>query len=53
MKTFIEIARKYGPKAAAYLGGPAAGATVAALVADEGAFTEMVTLLIPLIDAIW
>jgi len=36
----VSMVRRYGPKAAAVFGGPAAGAGAAAFVADEGGFSD-------------
>ena len=40
-----DLLKKYGPLAAKYVGGPGAGAAVAALVADGGSFTGILGAL--------
>ena len=39
--TFFRALKQYGPQVMAWIGGPAAGATVAAVLAEDGAFSQL------------
>jgi hypothetical protein len=46
------LIRKYGPKVAMYLGGPAAGAALTSAMADDGAFSGIAGLFTRIFSAV-